>query len=183
MMGVRLMRNFDRPYLSKSYTEFFPPVAHQPEPVVHQLCVHPLGANRKGKARKYLNTILVFALCGLWHGANWTYVLWGLYAAFWLCVESALDIRHRFGPKWACPPGGWCAGALRSDFYSGGHFVPGHGRGPGGEHASRNVYPNDLHRPGVNSAFALMDMDAVGFLRVTFSIVCMAKIYRLTGMI
>lgn len=48
---------------------------------------------------------MVFTLCGLWHGARWTYVLWGLYAAFWLCVESLLDVKKRFGPRWGCPLG------------------------------------------------------------------------------
>ena len=105
MMGVRLMRNFDRPYLSQSYTEFFRRWHISLNRWFTSYVYIPLGGNRKGKARKYLNTILVFALCGLWHGANWTYVLWGLYAAFWLCVESALDVRHRFGPKWNCPAG------------------------------------------------------------------------------
>lgn len=41
----------------------------------------------------------------MWHGARWTYVLWGLYAAFWLCLESLLDVKSRFGPAWDCPLG------------------------------------------------------------------------------
>ena len=181
MMGVRLMRNFDRPYLSKSYTEFFRRWHISLNRWFTSYVYIPLGGNRKGKARKYLNTILVFALCGLWHGANWTYVLWGLYAAFWLCVESALDIRHRFGPKWACPAGRLvrrCVTFLifipaailfrATDVAQAGNMLLGM--------FTRMTFTAQ----GVNSAFALMDMDAVGFLRVTFSIVCMAKIYRLT---
>lgn len=73
--------------------------------MVYQLCLHPLGRQPQGKARKILDTLIVFALCGLWHGARWTYVLWGLYAAFWLCVESLLDINRRFDSEWDNPLG------------------------------------------------------------------------------
>ena len=105
LMGVRLMRNFDRPYLSQSYTEFFRRWHISLNRWFTSYVYIPLGGNRKGVLRKNINTVIVFALCGLWHGARWTYVLWGLYAAFWLCLESALDIRHRFGPKWDCTLG------------------------------------------------------------------------------
>ena len=105
LMGVRLMRNFDRPYLSQSYTEFFRRWHISLNRWFTSYVYIPLGGNRKGVLRKNINTVIVFALCGLWHGARWTYVLWGLYAAFWLCLESAHDIRHRFGPKWDCPLG------------------------------------------------------------------------------
>jgi D-alanyl-lipoteichoic acid acyltransferase DltB (MBOAT superfamily) len=105
MMGVRLMRNFDQPYLSQSVTELF----HRWHISLNQWFTSyvyiPLGGSRKGKGRKLLNLVIVFALCGLWHGARWTYVLWGLYAAFWLCLENILDIRHRFGPEWDTPLG------------------------------------------------------------------------------
>ncbi len=105
LMGVRLMRNFDQPYLSQSYTEFFRRWHISLNRWFTQYVYIPLGGSRKGTARKLLNTVIVFALCGLWHGAKWTYVLWGLYAAFWLCLESLLDIRRRFGPKWDTPLG------------------------------------------------------------------------------
>ena len=105
MMGVRLMRNFDQPYLSQSVTELF----HRWHISLNQWFTSyvyiPLGGSRKGKGRKLLNLVIVFALCGLWHGARWTYVLWGLYAAFWLCLENVLDIRRRFGPEWDTPLG------------------------------------------------------------------------------
>ena len=105
MMGVRLMRNFNQPYLSQSVTELF----HRWHISLNQWFTNyvyiPLGGSRKGKVRKLLNLVIVFALCGLWHGARWTYVLWGLYAAFWLCLENVLDIRHRFGPEWDTPLG------------------------------------------------------------------------------
>ena len=105
LMGVRLMRNFDRPYLSMSYTEFFRRWHISLNRWFTSYVYIPLGGSQKGKFNKIRNTVIVFALCGLWHGARWTYVLWGLYAAFWLCVESLLDIRHRFGPEWDNPLG------------------------------------------------------------------------------
>ena len=105
LMGVRLMRNFNRPYLSQSYTEFFRRWHISLNRWFTSYVYIPLGGSKCGKFRKLLNTVIVFALCGLWHGARWTYVLWGLYAAFWLCLESLLDIRHGFGPEWDNPIG------------------------------------------------------------------------------
>ncbi len=105
LMGVRLMRNFDRPYLAQSYTEFFRRWHISLNRWFTSYVYIPLGGGRKGKACKLRNIFIVFALCGLWHGARWTYVLWGLYAAFWLCLESLLDVKSRFGPAWDCPLG------------------------------------------------------------------------------
>ena len=90
LMGVRLMRNFNRPYLSQSYGEFFRRWHISLNRWFTQYLYIPLGGGRRGLARKLLNTLIVFSLCGLWHGARWTYVLWGLYAAFWVCLESLL---------------------------------------------------------------------------------------------
>ena len=89
-MGVRLMRNFDRPYLSQSYGEFFRRWHISLNRWFTSYVYIPLGGSRRGTAVKIRNTIVVFALCGLWHGARWTYVLWGLYAAFWVCLESVV---------------------------------------------------------------------------------------------
>jgi len=90
LMGVRLMRNFDRPYLAQSYAEFFRRWHISLNRWFTSYVYIPLGGGRRGLCRKLLNTLAVFALCGLWHGARWTYVLWGLYAAFWVCLESVI---------------------------------------------------------------------------------------------
>lgn len=90
MMGVRLMRNFDRPYLSQSYGEFFRRWHISLNLWFTSYLYIPLGGSRRGLAVKLRNTVIVFGLCGLWHGARWTYVLWGLYAAFFVCLESVL---------------------------------------------------------------------------------------------
>ena len=90
LMGVRLMRNFDRPYLSQSYGEFFRRWHISLNRWFTSYVYIPLGGGRRGQARKLRNTLIVFGLCGLWHGARWTYVLWGLYAAFFVCLENLL---------------------------------------------------------------------------------------------
>ena len=104
LMGVRLMKNFDQPYISQSYGEFFRRWHISLNRWFTQYLYIPLGGNRKGPARRVINTLIVFALCGLWHGANWTYVLWGLYAAFFVCMESVLaKPAGTLAAKWKIP--------------------------------------------------------------------------------
>lgn len=93
LLGIRLTQNFGRPYLSQSYSEFFRRWHITLNRWFTSYVYIPLGGNRKGTIRRLLNTIIVFALCGLWHGARWTYVLWGLYAAFFVCLESLFKKR------------------------------------------------------------------------------------------
>ncbi len=62
---------------------------------LHSFGYIPLGGSHKGQARKILNIFIVFLLCGLWHGANWTYVLWGLYSALIQAIETVM--RKPFG--------------------------------------------------------------------------------------
>lgn len=88
MLGVKLMKNFDKPYSSVSFTEFFRRWHISLNKWFTDYLYIPLGGNRKGKARKILNIFIVFALCGLWHGAGWTYVLWGLYTAVFMTIET-----------------------------------------------------------------------------------------------
>lgn len=63
----------------------------------------PLGGNRKGTARTAFNLLLVFTLCGLWHGANWTFVVWGLYHGFFLGIERLTGIRNLPQHRWIVP--------------------------------------------------------------------------------
>ena len=100
LMGVRLTKNFDKPLTSTSYTEFFRRWHITLNQWFTQYVYIPLGGNRKGKARKILNTLIVFTLCGLWHGANWTFVLWGLVAGVAVSVETLL----KKSPKTSLPP-------------------------------------------------------------------------------
>ncbi len=95
MMGVKLMKNFDRPYLSTSFTEFFRRWHISLTKWFTDYVYIPLGGSRKGQVRKLLNIFIVFLLCGLWHGANWTFVLWGLYSALIQAIETVM--RKPFG--------------------------------------------------------------------------------------
>lgn len=90
LLGIDLSINFNFPLLSKSYTEFFRRWHITLNRWFTDYVYIPLGGNRKGTARKTLNTMIVFALCGLWHGANWTFVLWGLVAGVMVSVETLL---------------------------------------------------------------------------------------------
>ena len=178
LMGVRLMRNFDRPYLSQSYTEFFRRWHISLNRWFTSYVYIPLGGNKKGKLTKIRNTVIVFALCGLWHGARWTYVLWGLYAAFWLCLESLLDIRHRFGPEWDTPLGRL---ARRSVTFL--IFVPAALLFRADSVAQLGVIFSRLFtRIGFGeayfrAAFEVLGLDAMLFVQLVLSIVAMARIY------
>ncbi len=90
LMGVKLSTNFDKPLTSTSYTEFFRRWHITLNQWFTQYVYRPLGGNRKGVVRKILNTLIVFALSGLWHGANWTFVLWGLTMGIMVSVETLL---------------------------------------------------------------------------------------------
>ncbi|MBS5022517.1 MAG: MBOAT family protein [Firmicutes bacterium] len=90
LMGVKLSKNFDKPLTSTSYTEFFRRWHITLNQWFTQYVYIPLGGNRKGTARKIINTLIVFTLCGLWHGANWTFVLWGLVAGIAVSIETLL---------------------------------------------------------------------------------------------
>ena len=90
IMGVKLSQNFDDPYASTSMTELFRRWHITLTRWFRNYVYIPLGGNRKGKARQVLNTLIVFTLCGLWHGANWTYVIWGAYAGLLMVIEMLL---------------------------------------------------------------------------------------------
>ncbi len=77
MMGIRLMLNFDNPYLASSMGDFWKRWHISLSSWFRDYVYIPLGGNRKGKMATYRNVFLTMVLSGLWHGAAWTYVLWG----------------------------------------------------------------------------------------------------------
>lgn len=89
MMGFRFPINFDRPYRSVSITQFWQRWHISLSSFLRDYLYIPLGGNRRGPVRTYVNLCLTFLLGGLWHGANWTFIAWGAYQGFWLCVERA----------------------------------------------------------------------------------------------
>ena len=91
MMGFRFPENFNNPYTSKSITEFWKRWhITLGNFIMHYLYI-PLGGNRKGKGRMYLNLWLCFLLSGLWHGASWNFVLWGAFHGLFICLDKLLS--------------------------------------------------------------------------------------------
>lgn len=89
VFGFSLPRNFDYPYRSRSITEFWRRWHMTLSAWFRDYLYIPLGGNRGGPVRTYRNLIVVFLLCGLWHGANWTFVAWGLWHGLFLVLERA----------------------------------------------------------------------------------------------
>lgn len=84
IMGFKLMENFNRPYLSKSISEFWKRWHISLSTWFRDYLYISLGGNRGSVLRWYMNLFIVFLLSGLWHGANWTYVIWGALNGFYL---------------------------------------------------------------------------------------------------
>ena len=83
VMGFTLMKNFDRPYSSKTISEFWKRWHISLSTWFRDYLYIPLGGNRVGKLRGYLNVSIIFLVSGLWHGANWNYIIWGALHAFY----------------------------------------------------------------------------------------------------
>jgi alginate O-acetyltransferase complex protein AlgI len=100
MFGFRLPENFNYPYLSQSVREFWRRWHITLSEWFRDYLYIPLGGNRKGDLRTYCNLCIVFLLCGLWHGANWTFIVWGAMHGSFLVVErwKLADILSR-SPK------------------------------------------------------------------------------------
>lgn len=90
MMGFRFIENFNMPYISRSIAEFWRRWHISLSTWLRDYLYIPLGGNRKGKVRTYINLLLTMLLGGLWHGANWTFVLWGAWHGGLLALERAL---------------------------------------------------------------------------------------------
>lgn len=88
MMGFEFLKNFDYPYISKSVTEFWRRWHISLGTWFREYVYIPLGGNRKGLARTLFNILVVWFLTGLWHGASWNFILWGMYFAVFLLVEK-----------------------------------------------------------------------------------------------
>lgn len=90
MVGFRYKENFDYPYLSRSVTEFWRRWHMSLSSFFRDYVYIPLGGNRKGKPRQALNLLIVWLLTGMWHGADWNFILWGLYYFLFLALEKFL---------------------------------------------------------------------------------------------
>jgi len=90
MLGFEFLENFNYPYISRSVTEFWRRWHISLGTWFRDYVYIPLGGNRRGLPRQLVNILIVWALTGLWHGANWTFLLWGLYYAVFLLLEICL---------------------------------------------------------------------------------------------
>ena len=89
MFGFTIPENFRYPYLSKSVSEFWRRWHISLGSWFREYVYIPLGGSRKGRNRTYWNLVVVFFLTGLWHGARYTFVLWGLYHCAFVLLEKA----------------------------------------------------------------------------------------------
>lgn len=89
VMGFDLMKNFETPYFAKSVAEFWRRWHISLSSWFRDYVYIPLGGNRRGKLRKYFNIFVVFFLSGLWHGASWSFVVWGMLNGLYQIVGDA----------------------------------------------------------------------------------------------
>jgi len=94
LFGFRFLENFNRPYSAVSLTDFWRRWHISLSRWLRDYLYIPLGGSRKGAPRTYLNLTLVFLLCGFWHGANWTFVVWGAYHGLFLVIERITGLRQ-----------------------------------------------------------------------------------------
>ncbi len=88
IMGFHFKENFQHPYTAKSVTDFWRKWHISLGSFFRDYVYIPLGGNRKGKIRTYFNILIVWLLTGLWHGASWNFVLWGLFFCLFLIIEK-----------------------------------------------------------------------------------------------
>ena len=101
MLGIRLPANFEAPYRAANIVEFWRRWHMTLSAFLRDYLYIPLGGNRHGKARRYVNLLATMSLGGLWHGAAWTFVLWGALHGLMLCVN------HFFHAVFPVRAAGW----------------------------------------------------------------------------
>lgn len=93
LMGFKLVNNFERPYFASTVTEFWHRWHRSLSIWLKDYIYIPLGGSRKGKYRTYFNILITFLVSGLWHGANWTFILWGSMHGGVQIIEKHLGIQ------------------------------------------------------------------------------------------
>lgn len=96
MMNIKLMENFNQPYISKSISEFWSRWHISLSTWFRDYVYIPLGGNRKGEGKRKRNILTVFLLSGLWHGANWTFIIWGaLHGMLTILLPGKIHLREK----------------------------------------------------------------------------------------
>jgi len=93
MMGFRFPENFNQPYTARNITDFWRRWHITLSAWMREYLYIPLGGNRHGTVRTYLNLWIVFLLSGLWHGASWTFVFWGAFHGFFLVIDKLFWLK------------------------------------------------------------------------------------------
>ena len=93
LLGFDLINNFNRPYFSASITEFWRRWHISLSTWLKDYIYIPLGGSRCSKMRSYWNIVVTFLVSGIWHGANWTFIIWGLLHGVFQIIEKALDMQ------------------------------------------------------------------------------------------
>ena len=130
LFGVNLMTNFDSPYFSTSLQEFWRRWHISLSSWFRDYVYIPLGGNRKGKVRKALNLLITFTASGLWHGANYTYIMWGLMHGVGQVVENFFQKKKRWLLTFVYVAAAWVffrAQSITEAFYIFGHMFTGIG--------------------------------------------------------
>ncbi|MBO5057606.1 MAG: MBOAT family protein [Lachnospiraceae bacterium] len=99
IFGFHFKENFNYPYISTSIKEFWRRWHISLSSWFRDYVYIPLGGNRKGNGRTYINQMIVFFLTGLWHGASWNFIVWGLYYGCFLLIEKMTGFCAKI-PKW-----------------------------------------------------------------------------------
>lgn len=105
MFGFKTPENFNYPYISQSITEFWRRWHISLSTWFRDYLYIPLGGNRKGNVRTYINLFIVFFTTGLWHGAAWTFVVWGLWHGLFIIIERISGFHKK--------EGGWFLNTVR----------------------------------------------------------------------
>jgi D-alanyl-lipoteichoic acid acyltransferase DltB (MBOAT superfamily) len=97
MFGFRFLENFNYPYIAKSITEFWRRWHISLSSFFRDYVYIPLGGNRVSKTRLFINLLIVWTLTGIWHGANWTFMAWGVFYFILLALEKFTKFNEKFG--------------------------------------------------------------------------------------
>ena len=116
MFGFQFSENFNYPYLSKSITEFWRRWHISLSSWFRDYVYIPLGGNRVCKAKWYRNLFIVWLLTGIWHGANWTFLMWGLCYFLLLIIEKSIRVKDKIQMDSSCVK-------ARCVWKSGGYFM------------------------------------------------------------
>ena len=99
MFGFKFLENFNYPYISRSVSEFWRRWHISLSSWFRDYIYIPLGGNRKGEWKTYRNILIVWTATGFWHGASWTFMAWGFYYGFIICIER-LGLGKVIGKMW-----------------------------------------------------------------------------------